>query len=869
MSFQMSISSSSSSIAVETSSTLPPPLPSTSTFSSQHSHSNTSPSSPASTSSSPEPTSTSTHKTNSPPVVAIAGAVVGVIVVMTLIAIWAFLRRRKSHPSKTSPSISPKGRDLEQQLNLYYNDNNNNKEDSSTRNAPKHSLYSLRRSDSHASKKHNAQQSSTNVTNTQATTLIPTVPLARDPIPPRISSSAPSVRSLNITPPDERAPTPSHKQTHRRQSSVQSITIPLPTNTPPVPPLPPVPSTPSNPAKIESQRKSTVAKPQVQEQQQPIDCHIDMVNVDVESLMPVIITDELQIQQQPNNTPIQSQQQTPPKQTPKQQNQHDQQQQDVNSNAKDSSIPPAPIVSSIPIMPTPTPRRPSLPGRKSMDSSRNRISMSFLPPPPPPSVPPPAVPMTYPGGIAETRARASTESSTHAIVTRGRKLRASMESISSAGRRSISLDSTNHREVYAQEMAARSKANNSPSGGNAHRTSKKIILPPTTPPPASVVAKQQQQQQQAPMHARRQHQKSPSQILSTGFFASPDRSPLSPLSPPLSPLTIQIPRNMPPRSNSAQATYANGPAIQNRPDSPTAESNNPSPSQSIQFQQQQLPSSMKTKAQIQFQNKRIRSKSVAQTEPQRVVIPPSSASGLGVGPRSPPMPAHLSDHLPPLPPVHSHLLHIRRPSLPQQQQQWLLNQQALSSGWEESSRPSTSTPTGTSASASASTARDDEERERELLQRRSRSFDSWMQQSYPTSPATPTAPESLAGSENHYSVIRGSVEKDLELQAIIANARKIAAGKIAAIEEARRSTWNNYNNTNNNNRRQQQQYQYHQGQRFAPSTSSAPSSRPWTPSEENWDASRPSFDDGFESEASSYYMTAARATRATPSPSRG
>ncbi|KAG0007545.1 hypothetical protein BGZ80_004546 [Entomortierella chlamydospora] len=757
---------------------------------------------------------------------------------MTLVAIWAFLRRRKSHPSKTSPSISPKGRDLEQQLNLYYNDNNN-REDNSSGNAPKHSFYSLRRNNSHASKKHSTQQSSTNVTNTQATTPTPAVPLARDPTQPRSHS----VHNLNIT------PTSTHKQAHRRQLSVPSATILLPSSTPPVPPLPPVPSIPSDAAKVE--RKSTVAKPLVQECQQPIDCHIDMVNVDVESLMPIIMTDELELQQ-PNNIPIQSQQQTPQQQTPKQQNQQDQQQQDVNSNAKDSNIPPAPIVSSTPTMPTPTPR-PSLAGRKSTDGGRNRISMSFLPPTPPPSVPPPAVPMTYPGGITEARGRTSAEASTHAIIARGRKPRTSMDSISSAGRRSISLDSS-HREGHAQEMAARSKANNSPSGGYAHRTSKKIILPPPTPPPTSAMTKLQQQQKQAPMHARRQHQRNPSQILSTGFFASPDRSPLSPLSPPHSPLTIQIPRNMPPRSNSALASYAT-PTIQNRPDSPTIGSNNPSPSQSVQFQQ--LPSTMRTKA--QSQNKRIRSKSVTQTEHHRVITP-SSASGHCVGPRSP---AHLSDHLPPFPPVHSHLLHIRRPSQPQQQQQWLLNQQALSSGWEESSRPSTSTPTA-SASASVSTARDDEEREHELLQQRPTSFDSWMQQSYPASPATPTAPESLTGSENHYSVIRGSIEKDLELQAIIANARRIAAEKIAAMEEARRLSYS----SNSSNRHQQHQFQYHQGQRFARPTSSASSSRPRTPSDENWDPSRPSFDDGFESEASSY-MTTTRSARATPSPSHG
>ncbi|KAF8952076.1 hypothetical protein BGZ46_003668, partial [Entomortierella lignicola] len=714
------------------------------------------------------PTALSTENTHKAPVVAIVGATLGVILIMTLVAIWAFIRRRKSHPSKTSPSISPKGRDLEQQLNLHNVDKQNH-----TSKSIRHSLYSLRKTDTRNSEKHNNVQhhsrTSSNVTNnTFTTTTAPAMPQTRDPIPPRISSSgkAPSIHSI----PDEHS-TKSQKK-HRRQPSVHSITNPSApvTGAPPVPPLP------------------TPSKPVVQENQ-PTDCHIDMVTVNLESLMPIIISEELQVQQS-NNTQIQSQQ------TPKQQDQHN----DVNNTKVN-----APVVSS-----APHPRRPTLPSRKSADAIRTFAS--FPPPPPPPSVPPPAVPMTYPGGM-----EGSTQ---HINNTRGRRPRASMESLCNnptGTRRSISLDSTIREELSEDEP--RSKT-------NSVQASKRIILPPTSPPPVMAVAKQQ-----VPVQARRQHQKSPSQILNTGFFVTPERSPLSPLSPPHSPLTIQIPRNMPPRSNSAQSTYPNSPAnFQNRPDSPTTGSDNTSPSSLSN--PQQLTGPPKTKAQLHAHNKRIRVKSNNQVDPQRVFVP---SIGLGFGPRSPPAPTQLSDHLPPHPSVHSHLANIRRPSLTLQQQQWMLHQQSMSSGWEDSSRPSTTTPTG--RTSFSTTVKDDDE----SLNRRSTSFDSWTQYSYPTSPATPPTHESMTGGEYRFSV---NSDRDFDLQSIIANARRIVAGKNAALEEARRSGLFNY---------------HHQGHQQR-----QPGSRPWTPSDENYQVRKPSFDNGFESEAS-YYM---KATRATP-PSRG
>ncbi|KAF8923182.1 hypothetical protein BGZ58_003264 [Dissophora ornata] len=552
-----------------------------------------------------------------------------------------------------------------------------------------------------------------------------------------------------------------------------------------------------------------------------------MLDVDVEKLLPIIITDEIP---------------APPEKTPFEQRK-EQSCVTINNN-KDSistSCPPpastaTPFMSSTPIMPTPTPRRPSLASRKSTDGYRLSMSMSTLPhmpPPPPPSIPPPAIPLTYPGGMPDggRSARPSTEtayrSSMYAPVVianaRGRKPRASTESISSTAsstRRSISLDSTGQQPW--DDLSARTKSGNSPSGVS-QRTSKKIILPPSTPPPATPSGTAPPAfpfaiKQMSPIEVhRRRHQKSPSQILSTGFFVSPERSPLS---PPMSPLTVQIPRNTPSSrlsmlgasNNNNNNVHAYHSAY-NRPDSPTAGYNNPTSPLSSS-----APTNKSARAaQIQAQqNRKVRSKSISisQAETQRIMNSAPSSSNM-TGPRSPTTmrSTRLADHLPPPSPAHSHFTHLRSPS--QSYQQQLISK----NGWD-GSRPSTATPTsatGRSTPTAGALTKEEDEREREhlqLLQRRSMSLDYWthLQHLSRSSPTSPTVSEDPEGS------ITSSVattERDLDVQTIISDALAIAAAKSAAIEAAKQSAW----------------YRQQELQRLG---GNGITSRPWTPSEDQW-----------------------------------
>ncbi|KAI1300692.1 hypothetical protein EDD11_006054 [Mortierella claussenii] len=513
----------------------------------------------------------------------------------------------------------------------------------------------------------------------------------------------------------------------------------------------------------------------------------------------------------------------------------------------------------------------------------------------------------------------STRSSIYATCpnTRGRRPRASTESTSTNARRSISLDSTSYYwdEQQLPDLPARTKANNSPSRGSAgSRTSKRIIMPPSTPPPAAPThaapsaaaagtpalsfSKPQAPGSQVPVpvHARRKngHQKSPSQIMSTGFFVSPERSPLSPLSPPLSPLTIQIPRNSP--SNSTRASFvgttgqpfphytASNVLNMNRPDSPTAGSNHSSPTPTTT-------SFAKTHA----KSKKSRSKSISQAEAHRIMVPsPNMANSIGVGPMSPPMPSYTrstltpslpvilpvsgrsSDHPPPSPATLSHLMHLRRPSLTQYQQQ----QQLMASSWDASnSRSLTATPTAMASSMKSDGDHEDQDRD-PRQQRRSVSLDSWIQQrrSSPTSPTSPTGPSSQIGGHplmddaeaaERYSII--SADRDLDVQTIISDALAIAIAKSAAMDAARQSAW-------------QRPSQRFQGQSsYVQLLQQGSTSRPWTPSEDAWGASTgPTTSRSSSRSESPFYspyttMTAAaasasssatvsRATR-TPSPS--
>ncbi|KAG0287592.1 hypothetical protein BGZ96_008486, partial [Linnemannia gamsii] len=200
------------------------------------------------------------------------------------------------------------------------------------------------------------------------------------------------------------------------------------------------------------------------------------------------------------------------------------------------------------ILPVPVPRRPKITTRISTDSviqgGRARISIAY-PPPPPPTIPPPAIPSggQEQGRVPESSYRSSVYSvSNHPAGRRPTNTRASTESSRiPCSRRSVSMDA----------------ASFTPDG---RRLSRKVIIPPPSmppppvplppPPPVHLPTPSSPPSTPVPstsLPSRRRHQRSPSQTLNTSLFDSSDRSAIS---PPLSPLAIQIPR---PSSRSFQS----------------------------------------------------------------------------------------------------------------------------------------------------------------------------------------------------------------------------------------------------------------------------------------------------------------------------
>ncbi|KAG0261674.1 hypothetical protein BGZ95_004177, partial [Linnemannia exigua] len=312
---------------------------------------------------------------------------------------------------------------------------------------------------------------------------------------------------------------------------------------------------------------------------------------------------------------------------------------------------------------------------------------------------------------------------------------------------------------------------------------------------------------------RRRHQRNPSQILNTSLFDSSDRSAIS---PPLSPLTIQIPR---PSSRSFQSlltinTQLTAENVQQylqqqqpapleiaKPDSPTDSITAPSPrTTSLCY------------------SPRSRRKSTSQIETHRIMIPPSVASIAS------PTSSTFSPPVPPLPPVPAMptLLESHLPSSPSStssssQSYISLKRPSLSHQMSSSSLDSTRTDNTALASVNAridihhyhhhfhdnnDNGADDSHRyqyhhnyhdgrhsaepkkRQQQKQQRRRSM------SLPSSPSSPSsscqAESAIVGASNTTTT---TTTKDKELQAIIADAIAIAAAKTAAIESARQNTF--------------------------------------------------------------------------------
>ncbi|KAF9963861.1 hypothetical protein BGZ70_007143, partial [Mortierella alpina] len=211
----------------------------------------------------------------------------------------------------------------------------------------------------------------------------------------------------------------------------------------------------------------------------PMDIHIDRVDMDLESLLPIVISDEiepaaiLRLQEQLQRQQLQQQLQAYMPLT----------------ETKPSSVP-----QPVSAVATPSLRRPTFVSRKSTDSysggkPRMSTSSSHPPPPPPPTVPPPAIPVSNQSGMSSEALTGSSirnpSPNSQLAYIRGRHPRASTEtesypsSSAESVRRSISMDSS-ARCVEDQDESMSPKGRASTS---SQRSFQSMHPPPTTPPP--------------------------------------------------------------------------------------------------------------------------------------------------------------------------------------------------------------------------------------------------------------------------------------------------------------------------------------------------------------------------------------------------
>ncbi|KAG0080716.1 hypothetical protein BGZ90_011515 [Linnemannia elongata] len=391
--------------------------------------------------------------------------------------------------------------------------------------------------------------------------------------------------------------------------------------------------------------ETTTSRPEEGEEEvseKPKHIHIDMTD------MPVVGSDEIKPVVQPS---------------PQQEQIAQEQKREASAACTQS----ADSAATETIMPTPVPRRPKLTVQNSSDSfiqgGRARISIAY-PPPPPPTIPPPAIPSGQEQGRASTESfHRSSMYSTSNQSTGGRRPRTSTESSRiPCSRRSVSMDASSFT-------------------ADGRRLSRKLVPPPNMPPPhiplpptpSPSLTPISSTPHQAPR--RQRHQRNPSQTLNTSLFDSSDRSAIS---PPLSPLTIQIPR---PSSRSFQSLLTINTQLtaenvqqylQQQQPQPLEIGKPDSPTDSI-FAVSPRTSSL-------HHTPRSRSRSATQLETQRIMIPPSPVNATAFGatsptfsphvPPVPAMPSSLADHLPlssPRSTSSQSYIAFKRPSLSHQQ----------------------------------------------------------------------------------------------------------------------------------------------------------------------------------------------------------
>ncbi|KAF9182527.1 hypothetical protein BGZ51_008217 [Haplosporangium sp. Z 767] len=782
-----------------------------------------------STASTSIPTSTFTttptpaaSKPRDPPIAAIVGALAGALIIIIAILVWFNFRRRRQRQNATHPKPSSKEHessqyDLEQQQHPPREKKQQAEksrsipetEKSAPDIKPDHNLTSVRIDNDHNTTP-NVQY---NISSPPST---PSPQLHGDA---SFSSKPSSLHPISLNNNDHKPK--AKKPFYKRQASSSQSQTKETTSAPHYPPPQPPPVATNTPMLIpetvmnaerllENRRKTLMSAVQLQ----PKDIHIDTVDMDLEKLLPIVISDEI----------LSINSDTPP-------------QEAAQTGSKEGNTSSAPTTPTTSIMPTHTPRRPPLGTRRSTDTcitgGRARLSTCHPPPPPPPTVPPPAIPLTYPGDTTDGRNRNSTDAATRGSLysvsssssanARGRRPRTSTESnpSQSAGLssiRSISLDSR-HRLEDHRDPTSKSRVIPHTNGGGNSRPSKKIIQPPSTPPPVAVP--QHQKQLQSPVHGR--HQRTPSQLLSTGLFASSDRAPLSPLSPPLSPLTVQVPR---PSSRSYQTPLSSSvyyPTSNSRSGSPTTGSNpNSRPSASTRL-----------KAHDQ------------QAKSKNIVIASATSSA-----SSSPTPGSTAQK------ARQSYLPLHRSSLVQRQ----------SSGSIEGSAPSS--PGGPSQSPSHFEDGPGLSGGENLMQeqRRSTSLDLWMRPNTQSqSPGTGRRFKHRSNDANNAIMEReenmvSSRDPDQELQDIIADALAIVAAKTAAMEAARQSP--RHSQMMQGHRQQddlvenRQPFQSRQKSLSAQQQASHSHSRPWTPAEvDPWASTAPTSSTSSSRSASPFYST--------------
>ncbi|KAG0038179.1 hypothetical protein BGZ82_000860 [Podila clonocystis] len=741
-----------------------------------------------------------------PPIAAIAGAGAAAVILIVAVTIWYLIRRRRRRqqqqqsksnavsPSSSSskPRVQHNHVDLEKQLDFSTPPSTTTNDDPSvlptipndTNNKQKTSspvLYSSSTTNNH----NNSQEDST--------------------VRAKKKASQQSMRQQNRRSPSIQS------QTSARTNVSGAIVIDMGASTPPVPPR--RESMHYQPeAALELQKQlgtNSTGKDSLSVQMPAVppstpastasgDVHIDMISLDLEKLMPIVISEELQLpgEERPASTP------TAPATVPTTVNTPPVVPQQVSVEPSTPIPRPQPVHFATEVIPSPVLRRPSMMSRKSTDSVRSRVgSTCHPPPPPPPSIPLPALPMTHSGGV-DARGRRSTASS----LNRG----------STPSRRSISLESATR---WAREGG--SDSNNTSARNSQDSFSKGCST--SSSPPSSVASSSSSPaiQQHSRMPSRSRHQRCPSQVLGTQLFSS----------------TEQVPTSPPPQSIH---TYFGGPQQQPifttpaQPESPTIGSFEISP---VVSSTAELPSITSRTSSLRSNylspsggyltpSQRSRSRSISQpsSETHRIALPGATGTGASSLPPVPSMPSMLGDHLPPPPPSHSFLLR-RYPSLLQH-------------------RPSSGSVSSVDQDSLSDRRDDDNDVDTTRRKRRSMSADSagrWISSQHGSSCSVSPIPGSTSD-QDHAEDSDPLARQDQEVQAIIADAIAIAQAKSAAVQAARQSTWyRQYQQQQMMQIQMQQQQQIQQVQKTVAvgggmngNKGGSVNTSPWTPSESHF-----------------------------------